>query len=600
MGITLKTENQDRERQEYTPSDEEKSELVYIFERFQKMKERRYAEEKEWKMDEEQYEMVIKAREEGDWRAKLKLPDTTAAILAFLAEVVDQNPGITYMPREVSDTERAEKYNSAFKYTWEKGKGNLELLDHLLQTGIYGTAFGKEYWCQERIKDKEVSEYEKDKDGNDTYVPKKWKDNFRIDFDDTKFKSVYIKNIWFDEAATSMDNAVDSVELEMYSPDVFHSNYDEVYPNAKKVIANAVYNYEWYTDEEGRDRIECLYYYNKAKDMFAIVANGILLTKAGNPNPYRHKQLPYVQSTCIPRIKNLFGMGFPRLVRSLQEEKDTIRNMRLDAAKLGVGAVVIIDDRVELDDEDLEIRPHMVIRAPIDGVNIVKAPDLNTATYKEEELLKEDIIRVTGVDPRLQTLGGKGDTATEIAILKESSMKRIRLILRLVEWQGLYRIGRLRLANFMQFYKMPKYRDIIGENGEIEKEEYYPTVMDTKGGQYESVEFKDDDFKGEYDTVVVPGSTLPISKALEAQKRINLFDRLKGHPDVNQRKLAEELIKAHDMPAGELMTKEGEPPMGQAQVGAMPGQGTGLQASPEMQMADVSPEKQFGPQNMNQ
>ena len=456
--------------------------------------------------------------------------------------------------------------------------------------------------------EKEVSEYEKDKDGKDTYVPKKWKENTKVVFDDTKYKSLYIKNFWVDEAATGIENANDCMELELWNEDRFHSNYDELYPNAKIVQGNAVFDYEWYATEEAVEKVECLYYYNKARDMFSIIANGVLLTKPDNPNPYKHKELPYVQSVCIPRVKSFYGMGFPRLVRSLQEEKDTIRNMRIDSAKLAINNIVVIDDRVELDDEDLEVRPNQIIRGPVDGINFIKPPELNTATYKEEELLKEDIIRVTGVDPRLQTMGGAGDTATEIAILKESSMKRIRLIMRTIEWKALYRIGRLRLANFLQFYSIPKYKDIIGEDGEITSEPFYPTVMNQKEGKAEQVQFKDMDFKGEYDVMVSAGSTLPISDAVENQKITNLFDRLKGHPDVNQRSLAEALIRSTKsvyMPPNELMTKPNEPPMGESPargpegIPPMPGQGTGLQQATQVPIEAMTA-RQTGPQNFNQ
>jgi hypothetical protein len=292
-------------------------------------------------------------------------------------------------------------------------------------------------------------------------------------------------------------------------------------------------------------------------------------------------------------------------VRSLQEEKNTIRNMRLDVTKLNIGQIVIVDDKLELSDEDLEVKPRQILKGPPGSISIVAGPQVNPSSYQEEALLKEDIIRATGVDPRLQTEGGKGDTATEISILKESSMKRIRLTLRYLEWEALYRIGRLRLSVISQFYKVPKFNDIIDDNGEITQEATYPTVAMEKNGSTSYFSFSPEDTKGEYDIIVAPGSTLPISKALEAQKRINLFDRLKGHPDVNQRALAEELIRAHDLPVSDLMAKQGEPPMGSSpvrgQAGIDPMQGggqSGMQSGIKPQ--DVLPAQQENGVNVNQ
>lgn len=609
MGIILDEEkNKELNRVQYTPNEEEHKELLYIYDRWTKMKNKRSEEEAEWKKDEDQYMMAGPSRTDEDWQADLKLPDTTAAILAAQAEETDQTPGITYMPRNPSDTKRAEKFNAAFKYTWEKGHGNLELADFSLQRKIFGTAIGKEYWCTDRVKEKEVSEWETDESGNQTYVPKKWAEKTRIVFDDTKYESIYIKNFWVDEAATSMENAIDCVELKFMDDKAFHDNYDDLYPNAKLVVSNSTYAFDWYTREETEEKIEVIYYYNKVRDMFAICANGILLTKAGNPNPYKHKELPYVKSVYLPRVKSFYGMGIPRLGRYLQEEKNTIRNMRLDVTKLNIGQLIIVDDSLDLSDEDLERKPNQIIKGPPNSIEIIQGPSSNQSSYREEELLKEDLIRAFGVDPRLQTEGGKGDTATEISILKESSLKRIRYCLRLMEWEALYRIGRLRLANFNQFYKIPKFQDIIDDEGNITQEKIYPTIAIEQSGEREYYTFKPEDLKGEYDIIVATGSTLPISKALEAQKAINVFDRLKGHPDVNQRTLAEWLLRVNEpqyYAISDLMTKQGEPPMGssparEAGGGVMPmpgGQGMG-EAS--IKATDVLPSRNESGVNLNQ
>jgi hypothetical protein len=608
MGILAESKLEaEKNKVEYNPTPEERAELDFIFERWEKMKTKRAEYEIHWKKDEDQYLMLGPQRSESEgWMANLKLPDTSAAVLAAQAESVDQTPNITFIPRNPSDQKRADKFNAAWKYSWEKGNGQLELSDFMLQRAIFGTAVGKEYWCQERKNQKEVSEWETDENGNPTYVPKKWKSRNVVTFDDTKFKSIYIKNFWVDEASTTMDNAIDCVELDMQDEKAFHDNYDDLYKNAKLITGQGSYEFDWYSLEETEGKVEVLFYYNKIRDMFSIIANGILLTPIDNPNPYRHKELPYVSSVYIPIIKSFYGMGLPRFLRYLQEEKNTVRNMRLDLSKINIKNIILVDDKLELSDEELVIKPNMIIKGPPGSIEIIKGPETNQSSYREEELLKEDMIRASGIDPRLQTEGGKGDTATEISILKESSMKRIRYTLRLLEWQCLYRLGRLRLANFMQFYKMPKYDSIIDEEtNEIKQEAVYPTIGIEKGGSKEFFQFKPEDIKGEYDIIVAPGSTLPISKALESQKRINLFDRLKGHPDVNQRKLAEELIRAHDMPVGDLMTQEGEPPMGASPtrgpegVNPMPGGGQGM-AEAKITPQNVLPAQNMGGVNTNQ
>lgn len=583
--------NKKPDSETYSPKDNETKDLTYVYGRWQAMKKNRLEYEKEWQQFDEQYEMTGPRRPLDDWKADLRLPDTTAAILAALSEMVDQTPGVSYLPREISDQSRADKLNAAFKYSWEKGQGNLELIDHLLQSAIYGTAIAKECYRYEVGEQKEITEWEKDEDGTDLPVPKSWEVQPRIIYDDVHFKSIHIRNFWVDEKATTIENAEDCVEIELLGEESFHQIYDRNYPNAKFVHSGQPIDFDWYKSTKPEDVIEVIHYWNCRKDMYAICANGVLLTIPGNPNYYKHKELPYVSSVFLPRPRCFYGIGIPKLTMGLQEEKDTVRNMRLDQSKLNINQIVVVDDKIELDEDDLRSRPNQVVKGPPGSVEYIRGPAPNPSSYQEEQLLRDDMIIAHGVDPRLQTLGGSGDTATEIAILKESSLKRIRLTLRILEWAALYRVGRLRLANFIQFYSIPKFQKIIGENGEIQTEAVYPKVgVDTgQGRQY--IQFDERDLRGEYDVIVVSGSTLPVSEALESQKAINLFDRLKGHPDINQRQLVTDLIRAHMKNPSDLLTKPQEPPMGMG-MGQAPG-GPGVPPVPGNGMAGLPAQPQL-------
>lgn len=580
----------------YKPSDEEKEELSFIYERWEKMKEGRAVEEKEWDLDEEQFLMNAPRPADLDgWKADLQLPDTASAVLASASEMVDNAPGVTYFPRESSDQQKADKYNAGFKYSWEKGQGNVHLLDHMIGSSIYGTGIGKEVYRYETCEYKDVSEWKKDEDGNDTPIPEKWEKRTRVKYEDCIYLSLPIRNVWFTEGATSLDDAHDSVEVENpMDPDTFHERFDAFYPNAKYVGAGEIDTsiFNWFKPIlHFSDKIVVAHYYNIRRDMYAIFANGVLLTLVGNPNPYRHKELPYVRSVYLPRPNSFYGWGIPRIIRHLQAEKNTVRNMRLDREKLAINPMMVVDDKIELDEDDLMSRPFQVIKGSPDSVEFKNPPPVNPSAYKEEEMIRNDMIVAHGIDPRLQSLGGGGDTATEIAILKETSLKRIRLSLRLLEWQALYRIARLRLSNMLQFYSVPKFEKILSPSGEIiDSEPRYPTVRVNAGQGPQYLTFEESDFKGEYDVVVATDSTLPVSEALEAQKSINLFDRLKGHPDVNQRKLVENLLRKQRENPGDYMTTQGEPPMGQSParpegmgIEPMPGNGMGNQGmGPEM------------------
>lgn len=582
----------------YKPSNVAKSQISMVSERLEKMKRKRRVYEKDWNEADKQRQMTRANRPKDEWRSDLKLPDTFSIIETAKAEMANQSPGIIYRPRESGDVEKAEKLDKIFKYTWERGNGDLELLKFIDDALVYGLTIGEEYWRQDVVNQKNIEEFDLEK-----FQPIKWAKKEYTRFDDVYFQSLPIWTFYWDPMADNLDRARDCVKILTIPYDDFKRIYKR-FPKHKKVASGgSVYRPEWFKPLGNLDdhEIEVIHYYDKPNDLYLVIANGILLTPPNNPIPYKHKDFPFVRAVDILIPHSFVGMGEPKVMRCLQEERDTLRNMRLDTTHLNIQTQYIVDDRLELDDEDLIARPHGIIKGPLDSIKALEKIPLFPESYREEEFINDDIIKATGIDIRMQSLEGRGDTATEVAILKESSLKRIRLKLKLIELMALHRLGRLRLANIQQFYSIPKVKKIIGEEGNIEEKETYRDIgFATAKGEYAWFTARPEDIVGEYDVVVVPGATLPVSKALESQKRINLFDRLAGHPDVNQRELVRMLIKAHDEDDGKLLGKEAEvgmppgaPPGGMPPEGmpaAMPPVGVGrTPAKPRLRPEEALP-----------
>lgn len=573
----------------YTPTKKEKEAIKMVTERMEKMKRKRQEYEGDWNEADKQRLMHRTQRPKDEWRSDLRLPDTFSIIETAKAEMVDKSPGIVYRPRESGDTLKAEKHNKIFEYTWEKGNGDIELLKFIDDALVYGLAVGEEYWRQDQREEKDMEDFDLE-----TFIPKSWKKRDVIDFDDVYFECIPVWSFYWDPMGGSLEACRDVAKVLTMPMKDFKRKYRK-YPKHKKVVeGGSVYRPEWFKPIGNLDdhELEIIHYYNKAEDLYLIIANGVLLTSPDNPIPYKHKDFPFVRGVDILLPHSFVGLGEPKVLRCLQEERDTLRNMRIDTTHLNIQNQYIVDDRLELDDDDLIARPHGILRGPLDSIKPIDKIPLYPESYREEEFINDDIIKATGIDIRMQALESrKGDTATEVAILKESSLKRIRLKLKLLEKMALHRIGRLRLANVQQFYSIPKVQIILGEEGKSEEKDTYKNIAfkHPKGG-YEWFTARPDDLIGEYDVIVVPGATLPVSKALESQKRVNLFDRLTGHPDVDQRELASMLIKAHDEDTDKLLL-EGE----RAMVNPMMGGGAGTPAMPPVGVgrtpAKIKPEE---------
>lgn len=507
----------------YTPTEAEQEKIKVIMERMEKMKRKRRDYEKDWNDADKQRQMHRSNRPKDEWRSDLKLPDTFSVIETAKAEMVSQSPGIIYRPRESGDVLKATKLNKIFEYTWEKANGDLELIKFIDDVLVYGVAIGEEYWKHDVVEEKHINKFDIEK-----MQPEEWEKKETVMYDDVYFESIPIWNFYWDPMADGLESARDCAKVVIMTKDDFEKKFKK-YPKSKKVTAGGdTYRPEWFKPLGNIDdhEIEVIHYYNKTEDLYLIIANGILLTKIDNPIPYKHKDFPFVKGVDVLIPHSFVGMGEPKIMKCLQEERDTLRNMRLDTTHLNIQTQYIVDDRLELDDEDLIAKPHGILRGPVDSIRAVEKIPIFSEAVREEELLNDDIIKATGIDIRMQSLGGQGDTATEVAILKESSLKRIRLKLRLLEKMALHRLGRLRLSNIQQFYSIPKVVKVIGDEGIEETEQFRNIGFKHSKGSYEWFTAMPNDLIGEYDIVVISGGTLPVSKALEAQKAINLFDRL--------------------------------------------------------------------------
>jgi hypothetical protein len=216
--------------------------------------------------------------------------------------------------------------------------------------------------------------------------------------------------------------------------------------------------------------------------------------------------------------------------------------------------------------------------------------------------LQSDAVKVTGIEDRQQGMPSPS-TATEAAILKESTLKRVKMKLRLLEKGFLVDVGRLRVANIIQFYSQPKMERIAGpdesETARIAIEKYsMENKLVVEGKDFYKKSYKElrlqdkslfldeagnvqerpikgisffeatpDTFipvsRGGFDIRFEAGSTMPISKPLMQAKVTEMFDRLApiaaqgvGFDIV---KLGDAVLEANDLDPEDFHSESEEP-----------------------------------------
>jgi len=557
-------------RKIYAPDEKQLDVIEHVYTRFERMKDARAEEEKKWEKWDKQWNAYRPPKDEDDWKSDIYIPITTSVVEAQLAELVEQDLMPMAVERGAEDAGKAQVMNAILEYTWDQAKSDVALFHIIKDALIRGTGIGQEYyWKQPRII--------KSADGTEKEV---------LEYDSCYLEPVKLEDFYIDERARGFSGpygAQDAIRRYVMDWDDFKlffkgKEWDQF--NAAQYVkpGGDTNYYEFYKPPERieHDReVEVLWYWNKQLDKLAIVANDVLVVD--KPNPYKHKQLPFVRVIDVLRPYQFYGKGEPELMESLQDETNTLRRMTIDRNHLDIDKPILVSDTLTIDDEDIMSRPHGTIPVgDINGAKPLEYGDIPRSVFDQLGLLNDDKVRVTGMDERQQSVSTAG-TATEAAILKEATLKRLNLKLLQIKKDTLVDLGRLRVANILQFYSQPKLEEILGEDA-IKKAEADGTLVKEDGTNfkqtYKRIRVKDQQFEmkngrpafspgkgytffeakpefflpthGGYDIRYKATSSIPVSKPIQMQKADEMYDRLISNPAIDPGKLAQYLIKSRE------------------------------------------------------
>lgn len=418
--------------------------------------------EKQW----ESYRIPNSVTRQEDWMSNHVIPLTTSIVETALSEMIRSNLRPLVLPWGAEDQPKAMVMGHIWDFLWSVSGGDITMYNVMKDLLINGTAIVQEYYLKDRRIVREM-----DAKGKITQ-----KEIF--DYDDCMMENVKLQDFYVDEYARGFDGpyaARDCIRRYIMNIDDFHVAYDgsvwDQYDNAKLVKPGGDTEwYEFFKPPQGYirgEQVEVLHYWSvKPTDAFVIVANDVVIRNG--PNPYKHKQLPFARAVDIKRTHKFYAKGEPELLESTQDEANVLRRMIIDRNHLDIDKMFFVSNRLGLSDEDLMARPHGMI--PTDDVNGAKAVEYGDIPRSVEMSLghlSDDSIISTGINPRAQALPTAG-TATEAAILKESTVRRIEMKLWLLRKEFMPRIGMLRSANILQFYPQPRLEEIVGEKGTAE------------------------------------------------------------------------------------------------------------------------------------
>jgi hypothetical protein len=224
-------------------------------------------------------------------------------------------------------------------------------------------------------------------------------------------------------------------------------------------------------DVRGQDFVEVIKYFNKAKDQYAIIANGVLLNPIKRKNmeeiaplPWNHKELPFSKTIWEPidTTMQFYGMPLAQKVKSAQEALNRMWELLLDREERAVASPIITNDPSA--EFGLEFKAGRIyqIQAPVDQYReITMAP--TSASYWNALTTLQGVIGKTGsggmgpVSPSRQPRSATENASDSLA-KKEAQGLSYMFYEDLMEQKAW-----LAIMNMIQFYTSSKVEKIIGE-----------------------------------------------------------------------------------------------------------------------------------------
>ena len=563
-------------------------------------------------------------KEIKNWQSNIFVPYIQAVVETLMPRILDARPEFTVQGRSEDDQAKTEKQQQLTDYLWELSKMDPTAEALTRSALIYGTGFLQVSWK----KDVRTYKFLKNKDLlNKKYVWEEkdrtyydapfceWVDNYSLwyDWHNTERRS---KQYWFkrlvltepeirrrypmaDKKRLEMGIASVGGDLNDYASvrNLVKSNHLSLLKGIAPItgfrgIGDDKYNV--YGDPSLR-MYEVFEWHRPFDDAYAVMVGAgyvPILKNAVIPNPYDHKEAPFIETPYLKLPNEFEGYGLPMIMENPQIMLNTIKNQRIDATTLSIHKMWIVNPLANINKDELVTRPFGIIYSvDPNGVREVQFSDIKPSAYKEEDLLKSDMRYSSGVDDFSMGAGGGGASATEVRHLRESTLERVRLFVNhLGDTYG--EVMRYWMDLQRQFFTKEMTIRIIGDSGK----EMFPLI-------------EKDDLMGAFDYKATVLPSIAGQNDVKKKQDMDLFQLLISLPFVDPKKLTSKILgdfgwsmdsvaATEDPSQGQgqpQMGPDGQPMPGADQGQPMPEQGgsqladMGIQG-PQMQGKQISPE----------
>lgn len=474
------------------------------------------------------------------WKSDTVVNFCYAVVESILPIMTDDKPRIVVLSRETSDTDISDIIGILLDRIWDINDMDIKLPEILKLCLKYGTSFGKTIW--------------NDNNQEIEIIP------------------VDPRQIYPDPTATSLDDAEWVIYAVYRNLEHIKRNYPErgglvkggswLGPTSdfkKEVVAlrqevlspvtttdlKSQYFLEQPSGIQASDLgnqallLECWFKPNSEypDGRVVTIANGTVL--ADRPNPYNHKEFPFVRFICTVKPGQFWGMGIIEQLKKVNVAFNKTLCQISDILNYTANPILVIESNSGVDKTKVTNRPGNIITVR-EGSKVywLSAPQIESGVFDLLTIYQRMIEIVSGSSDVTQGRKPTGITAGRaIQALQDAAQTRVRLLIRNME-SSLANMGMQEVALLQQYYTDEKSIRITQPDRQGEVVKINELTPDGKINDVSA---------GKYDIEIVTGSTMPKNKLARFEEGTMLFDRgAFGNPESANARA--ELLDAADWP----------------------------------------------------
>jgi hypothetical protein len=197
------------------------------------------------------------------------------------------------------------------------------------------------------------------------------------------------------------------------------SKYDEAW--SARLAAGGLDN------AQQREReIHEVWEFHDGEQVITVLDRAIPVQSGVNPNWHGEIPVSIYRPTRLPN--EFVGIGEVEPLEDLQLEMNELRTGRRNNAALAMQRPIAYMDGM-LTPSQVQFAPGMMW--PVDGdpnqlLKMIEVPDVPFSSYREDDALKADIERVSGIDDSSTGVGGADQTATGVQLVQAAANIRIK------------------------------------------------------------------------------------------------------------------------------------------------------------------------------